>query len=253
MTSPVLGTSAYSSSAGTTQHTVTLPTYNEGDLILIIATTVGGIPSAPTIDQGYINDGGQPNDTYNSTYVFSKVAGASEVAPVITHADNETIKTWAYPIPAATVAAVVGDVKTSSGNDRVDFPASNASADATILRVSHIAATTGITIDTTPSGTLFTDNLVSFGVWTQEQAAGVVAADELLFTENKRAAGLTVVIETTGGGGGSVSIESVGGDNSLQVGETGAITRLVNGDPASTVQSIDINGIAMPINGWAAE
>lgn len=252
---PVLGAFQNSNSSGIAQHTVTLPAHSEGDTICIIATTSGGLSAPPTIDQGYSVDGGQPNDTYHSTYVFSKVAGASEVSPVVTYADNETFKAEAFSISNGTIASVVGDSKSSSGNTRIDFPASTANADATILRIGHIVGT-GPTVDTPPNGTLILDNLPSFGIWSQNQAAGAVAADELLFAGNGRASGLTVVIESTGGGGGGAevpSIESVGGDNSLQVGETGAITRLLNGNPNSTIQSIDIGGVNMPINSWTAE
>lgn len=253
MASPLLVDSAYDYpfSGGTVPWPASVP---EGDLIVIqITSQITG--DTITLDDGTYTALPSHGSSSRQNQTFFKTAGASESAPIYNAATSTRCVALTLVVSGGTL---VYDDSLGSWNDTavITFPSYTATEDFLAIKRAWSNASTSLVSGPT-EGTLIHDSLSGgrgHAAWQLSGAAGEIATDSITTADQHVQSGNLLVFENTGGGsGGSVSIESVGGDNSLQVGETGAITRLVNGDPASTIQSIDIGGEAMTINGWTAE
>ena len=108
-----------------TSYSVTLPSLDSGDLILIFATVRLGAPSAPT---GFTQIATAGDSGYATTALFAKLSDGSETSAVITNASSSVCISIVYKVSGwgGTLATDIDNV--SSGDSGPSTPSMSVTA-----------------------------------------------------------------------------------------------------------------------------
>lgn len=220
-------------SSDTTAQTIPLPSgITSGDyLLMVLAVDDPGLLTG--VDQGWSQDGFDVAGAFFDGYICSKVAGASEVNPIVSYSSATRATYKVFRISGSNNSVLETSViKLGSGDADVDFNSLSPTADALLLKVPLWNATTTISSGPTTGTAVGTDirSSASIHAYQQNVSSGATTADNITLSSGQRSCGYAIAIEEA-----SASLEIDSSPASLERG--GSAANIVVSNPGTAPTS----------------